>query len=130
MAAPPGRVEATVTRLVAAKCCHLLSGGNCFYGVRKLPAQLTSPLHGHRIPLFQWEVIMRTRICAIALALFGIVSPASAEIVTLTYTGTVVDAGTGQLDNSGLFGPAGSSLVGDAYTAVYVFDTTKGGSVF
>ena len=52
--------------------------------------------------------------------LFNTTSPA--EIVRVTYTGTVIDA----LDQNGLFGSAGGSLVGGSWTATYVFDTTLG----
>jgi hypothetical protein len=59
-------------------------------------------------------------------------SLASASIVTITFTGIVIDGGASisGLDVNGLFGPAGSSLVGDAYTAIYTFDTSLGGSIF
>ena len=61
-----------------------------------------------------------TKIFAVAsLAFFGIVSPASADMVTLTYTGTVA----GGFDQLGVFGPPNASLTGDRYTAVYFFNT-------
>ncbi len=76
--------------------------------------------------------MMKTKLLSViaTLAFLGVASSASATIVNLTYTGIVVDAGTGESDGSGLFGPAGSSLVGDTYTAVYVFNTALGGSVY
>jgi hypothetical protein len=49
--------------------------------------------------------------------------------VTLTYTGVVgpsSSSSTSEKDVSGLFGTAGSSLVGLPYTAVYVYDITLG----
>jgi len=77
---------------------------------------------------------MKAKLFAIAaLAALGLTSPASATIVTLTYTGVVVDGGStlsNGTDAQGLFGPAGASLVGDTYTASYVFDTSLGGSVY
>ena len=57
---------------------------------------------------------------AAALLCVGVTS-ASADIVTLTYTGTV--AGT---DYAGYFGPPGADLTNAAFTAVYVFDTDIG----
>jgi hypothetical protein len=57
-----------------------------------------------------------------ALAFFGIVSTASAEIVYVTYSGTVV-AGS---DLIGIFGTPGSSLAGYAYTTSYIFNTSVG----
>jgi hypothetical protein len=64
-----------------------------------------------------------TKIFAAAgLGFFGIVSPASADMVTLTYTGTV----TGGFDQLGVFGTPNTSLTGDRYTAVYFFNTAIG----
>src|SRR5208337_4812079 len=74
---------------------------------------------------------MKVKLFAIALlAALGLASPALATIVIVTYTGVVVDAGTGEFDNAGLFGPSGGSLVGDNYTAIYLFNTTEGGSIY
>jgi hypothetical protein len=56
------------------------------------------------------------------MALFGIGSPVSADMVTITYTGTV---GSGY-DWLGVFGTANTSLTGDSYTAVYFFNTALG----
>jgi hypothetical protein len=52
-------------------------------------------------------------------------------MVTVTYTGTVL----GGFDQLGVFGTPNTSLTGDAYTAVYFFNTaiglnTSGGNVF
>jgi hypothetical protein len=58
------------------------------------------------------------------LIFLGLVSHASAEIVTVTYTGAVVSDD----DRSGRFGPSGgiNNLVGDTYQVVYIFDTAVG----
>jgi hypothetical protein len=60
-------------------------------------------------------------LCA-SVAFFGIVSPASADMVTVTITGTVHDG----YDQLGVFGTPNTSLTGDAYTAVYYFNTAVG----
>jgi hypothetical protein len=57
-----------------------------------------------------------------ASAFFGIVSTASAEVVFVTYKGTVSVG----YDQTGIFGPPNSSLDGDKYTASYIFDTSVG----
>jgi hypothetical protein len=68
-------------------------------------------------------------LCAvIALALFGLGSHASAAIVDLTFTGTVISVG---YDQSGIFVPGGlappsTSLDGASYTANFVFNTALG----
>ena len=49
-------------------------------------------------------------------------SAASASVFVATYTGTVYDSH----DYTGVFGGAGSSLDGDAFTAKYVYDTAVG----
>jgi hypothetical protein len=56
------------------------------------------------------------------LAFFGIVSTASAEVVFVTYKGTVSVG----YDRTGIFGPPNSSLDGEKYTASYIFDTSVG----
>jgi hypothetical protein len=56
------------------------------------------------------------------LAFFGIVSTASAEVVYVTYKGTVLSGN----DPIGIFGAPGSSLAGDAYTTFYIFNTSIG----
>ena len=58
----------------------------------------------------------------VALAVLGLVSPASAALVTVTYSGTISDS----FDLSGLFGPPGGNLNGDAFTLVYYFNTSIG----
>ena len=55
-------------------------------------------------------------LCA-SLALLAGSLPASADVVTLTYTGSVY-SGTGNY--------ASSPLIGDSYTATYIFDTSLG----
>jgi hypothetical protein len=59
---------------------------------------------------------------ALPLGLFGVVSPTSAAIVQVTYTGTVASG----FDYTGVFGSAGTDLTGDSFTARYLFDTTLG----
>src|SRR6476620_2290275 len=62
------------------------------------------------------------------IALFLLlVAPAQADIVTVTVTG-VVDGDyrftpTSGFDTSGIFAPAGSSLIGDPFTVQWVVDT-------
>jgi PEP-CTERM motif len=52
-----------------------------------------------------------------------VVTKASAEIITVTYTGTV----TGGWDTTGVFGStAPNAYVGDTYTEVFEFDSTLG----
>jgi hypothetical protein len=62
-----------------------------------------------------------TGVAAIS-AFFGIVCPASADMVTVTYTGTVL----GGFDQLGVFGTPNTSLTGDRYSAVYFFNTAIG----
>jgi hypothetical protein len=57
---------------------------------------------------------IRLYVCGIALA-FAVCVPVNAQDWSVTATGTIEASGTG-LDNAGLFGAAGSSLVGDTYT--------------
>jgi hypothetical protein len=57
-----------------------------------------------------------------ASVFFGIVSTASADIVYVTYSGTVLSGN----DPIGIFGAPGSSLAGDAYTTFYIFNTSVG----
>jgi len=59
---------------------------------------------------------------AAGLALFSFASTASADIVYVTYSGTVLSG----IDPVGIFGAPGASLAGDAYTASYVFNTNIG----
>jgi hypothetical protein len=59
---------------------------------------------------------------ATAVAFFSIAPPVSADIVTVTYSGTVL----GGFATVGVFGSPNTSLTGDAYTAVYTFNTAIG----
>lgn len=63
---------------------------------------------------------------AAVAALAGLTSPASADIVSLTYTGTVssVSSSSGATDGLNLFG--GGDLTGDNFKVVFTFDTSKG----
>jgi hypothetical protein len=67
---------------------------------------------------------MKSKLAGVAatLAVFSIVSPATSDIVHVTYTG-VVSAG---YDQTGVFGPANTSLTGQPYIASYTFDTSIG----
>jgi PEP-CTERM motif len=68
---------------------------------------------------------MKARLCAAALAaVMGVCAPASATIIDVIYKGSVIN-GSGT-DDLGLFGPAGASLVGDAFVATFEMDTSKG----
>jgi hypothetical protein len=68
---------------------------------------------------------MRIKSAALASAALGalVSTSAFADIVTETYTGTVI--GT---DYAGYFGAAGSDLSNATFTATYVFDTNHTGS--
>ena len=68
---------------------------------------------------------MRIKSAALACAALGalVSTSAFADIVTTTYTGTVI--GT---DYAGYFGVAGSDLSNATFTATYVFDTNHSGS--
>jgi hypothetical protein len=59
---------------------------------------------------------------AATLAFLGIVSPAESNIISVVYTG-IVSAG---YDQSGVFGPANTSLTGQPYIASFKFDTGVG----
>ena len=69
---------------------------------------------------------MKARLlCAGALAaVVGLCAPASATVIDVIYNGFVIN-GSGT-DDLGLFGPAGASLVGDAFVATFEMDTSKG----
>ena len=71
---------------------------------------------------------MKTKILAMigALAAIGYATHASAGIYTVTYKGTVVpaDANATDTDVENLFG--GGNLTGDAFTAVYTYNTSLG----
>jgi hypothetical protein len=61
--------------------------------------------------------------CAVGLLAFC--GSAQALTFTVTYTGTIESSDSiPGIDSLGLFGPAGGSLVGRDYTAVYRWDTT------
>ena len=66
------------------------------------------------------------KLTQIVASIFGasllLAHPADATIIDVTFTGTVVSGS----DNTGAFGELGRSLVGDAFTSMYVFDDTKG----
>ena len=70
------------------------------------------------------QTSMKTKFLSAAavLAASGFASPASAELVDVTYWGTVFSG----YDQTGVFGSAGSNLFGDSYVAHYVFDTAVG----
>ena len=67
---------------------------------------------------------------AAALVTVGGISQASAAVVRETFTGAIIGGdgaiGNPALDRLGLFGPVGANVLGDAYTATYVFDTALG----
>jgi hypothetical protein len=60
-----------------------------------------------------------------AVGLLAGISNASADVVTVTWTGTVYD--TSATDTNGYFG--GGNIAGDAFTATLVYDTATPGSV-
>jgi PEP-CTERM motif len=60
-------------------------------------------------------------VLALCVASFG--SPAKADIVYVTVTGTVASGG---IDTNGVFGAVGANLSGDAYTSQYTFNTSVG----
>lgn len=63
----------------------------------------------------------------VAAVILGGFAPASATIITVTYTGQVADTSyTSELDGVGFFGPAGGLLAGLPFTAIFITDTTKG----
>jgi hypothetical protein len=64
-------------------------------------------------------------ITSVALLTVAAATPARATIVTVTYTGVVSHG----IDPIHVFG-VGDNLDGQAYRAVYVFDTTVGGDIF
>jgi hypothetical protein len=68
---------------------------------------------------------MRIKSAALACAALGALlsTSAFADIVTETYTGTVIG-----IDYAGYFGTAGSDLSNATFTATYVFDTNHIGS--
>ena len=62
--------------------------------------------------------------CTTAIALLAGISQASADIITVTWTGTV-NSGS---DVNGYFGASGTNLAGQNFTATYVFDSATPGS--
>jgi hypothetical protein len=60
-----------------------------------------------------------------ATALASISTGASADIVTETFTGTVLSGA----DAGGLFGATGINLTGDSFTATYVINTDLAGAI-
>jgi PEP-CTERM motif len=78
------------------------------------------------------EARMGVKILAAGFALFAIITPASADVVTVTVTGTVFNAvespgivvspADTTADIYGLFGTPGSNLTGAPFTVVYTFD--------
>ena len=56
------------------------------------------------------------------LALVGATGQLAAATMQVTYTGTI----TSGWDTAGVFGTVNTDLAGASYTAVYLFDTTKG----
>jgi hypothetical protein len=65
---------------------------------------------------------MGIKILAAGFALFAIITPASANVVTVTATGTVSSGADTTGNTYGLFGPVGSDLTGAQFTVVYTFD--------
>lgn len=63
--------------------------------------------------------------CMTAVAMLAGISSASADIITVTWSGTV----SGGSDVNGYFGTAGKDLTGQAFTATFVFDSGTAGSV-
>ena len=62
--------------------------------------------------------------CATAVAMLAGISHASADIITVTWTGTVATGS--QTDANSYFG--GGNLAGDAFTATYVFNSATAGA--
>ena len=66
---------------------------------------------------------MKTKLLgAFAALALSVASPALADIIHVTYAGTV---STGS-DVTGVFGPPSTALDGDAFALTYTFDTAKG----
>jgi hypothetical protein len=61
---------------------------------------------------------MKSRFLVLAAVAALCSTSAFADIVTETYTGTASGS-----DAAGLFGTPGANITGNAFTAVYVFDT-------
>jgi hypothetical protein len=65
---------------------------------------------------------MRCLAALIGAIVLGAAGSASATIVDVSYTGTVLSGS----DGSGIFGPAGVDLTGATFSTTYVFDDTLG----
>jgi hypothetical protein len=76
-----------------------------------------------------WRRSLCGLIAGVFLSLFNDAKSASAEIVDVLVTGTVSSSAGSSADYTGVFGPPGANLAGDAYSILYVFDTTKGQTV-
>jgi hypothetical protein len=69
--------------------------------------------------------------CMSAVALLAGISTASADIITVTWTGSLSPAGTGgTVDTNGLFGATGASYAGDPFSATLVFDSATAGAIY
>jgi hypothetical protein len=64
------------------------------------------------------------KILVAGIAVVAALTPASANVLDVTVTGTVYSGGDTTADTYGLFGAVGSNLVGAQFTAVYSFDLT------
>jgi hypothetical protein len=60
---------------------------------------------------------------------FGACATASAALIDVIYKGVVSNGGSSP-DEIGLYGPAGADLTGDAFTATFNMDTSKGAPLF
>src|SRR5580704_14486420 len=77
--------------------------------------------------IFGWGLDFMQKIarCSVLSALLlgaAMGTPASADILTVSYTG-IVTTGT---DVTGVLGSPNTSLIGDAYSLVYTFNTLNG----
>jgi hypothetical protein len=81
------------------------------------------PLRGKGFMKIDLTVKLQALAAAVAIACLTISSPASAAVVEIVFTGTVADESH---DYGGVFGLAGTTLWGYAFTADYRFDTAIG----
>jgi hypothetical protein len=65
---------------------------------------------------------MNNKILTAGIAIVAALSPASANVLDVTFTGTVGNTGDTTADTYGLFGAVGSNLVGAQFTATYTFN--------
>jgi hypothetical protein len=80
------------------------------------------------------ELRVKSKLLCVAIAFFGVISASHADVFNITYTGTIASGNSAPVGNQilsgndsfGFFGPANSSLVGDTFSLVYIFDTSKG----